>query len=273
VNQDYDMCYGDFQRYAETKLGFNPRDPNNPNNVNGYSNYDMGLSEVRRPTPSYNGISLAYVNPVEGYQDRQGNYYDMSGKPMAPPSWASETPPNRGIGGLFGGGQNTGKFAPGVAPENNQPYDMPNMQDDRGFGGPGSMGYGVGPIDQFGGPYTPRPDLGPNVGFGVGLPQPGMGGGYGEMNNGAPSSFVNQFDPGGFPGMDGPNFGSNFGEPTPNNPSFLNRSQVFNQRGRLGNQTKPAMQDAFNPQSNFGGGGFMGGGSGSLFGGGGFAGK
>ena len=29
-----------------------------------------------------------------------------------------------------------------------------------------------------GGPYTPRPDLGPGVGFGSGLPQPGQGGGY-----------------------------------------------------------------------------------------------
>lgn len=37
-----------------------------------------------------------------------------------------------------------------------------------------SIGFGPAPIQQPqpGGPYTPRPDLGPNVGFGVGLPQP-----------------------------------------------------------------------------------------------------
>jgi len=48
----------------------------------------------------------------------------------------------------------------------------------------GSPGGGQAPQDTYnqyannlfgtpGGPYTPRPDLGPGVGFGVGLPQPG----------------------------------------------------------------------------------------------------
>ena len=91
-NKEYDPGYSDFQRYAETKLGFNPRDPNNPNSVNGYANYDMGLTEVRAPKTGYNGLYTMDINPVEGYQDRQGNYYDITGKPMAPPSWASEAP-------------------------------------------------------------------------------------------------------------------------------------------------------------------------------------
>ena len=97
-NQAYDQNYSDFNAYAQKNLGFNPNDPNNPNSVNGFANYDMGLSEVRQP---HNSMA-AYVNPTEGYQDRQGNYYDMSGNPMAPPSWASKTPSNRNFGDLFG---------------------------------------------------------------------------------------------------------------------------------------------------------------------------
>lgn len=54
-------------------------------------------------------------------------------------------------------------------------------------GGMGTQYNSAGPSDNnnYGGPYVPRPDLGPGIGFGVGLPQPqqpglptdGMGGG------------------------------------------------------------------------------------------------
>jgi hypothetical protein len=159
---------------------------------------------------------------------------------------------------------------------------------------PGYQYNGPPPMDPgYGGPYMPRPDMGPDVGFGPGLPQPGMGpqpgapdyafsgdgynpgeppgyqppmtqpgqgGPFGQLNQQLGNTFVDMFTrrlPAMYGGGQQPNFGSNFGAP-----------------GQGGQQPKPAMQDAFRPQSNFGGGGFMGGGgSGSLFGGGGFAGK
>lgn len=37
----------------------------------------------------------------------------------------------------------------------------------------GAFSAGINDAMGMGGPYTPRPDLGPGVGFGVGLPQPG----------------------------------------------------------------------------------------------------
>jgi hypothetical protein len=215
---------------------------------------------------------------------------------------------------------------------NSNPYMPPTDQEPFGYqyNGPPPMDPG------YGGPYTPRPDMGPGVGFGVGLPQPGFGPGtglyrgpipgapdyafggpqideftppyqppmaqpggpFGQLNQQLGNTFVDMFTrrlpemygntppntmvPPGSPdyaynGDTGqaelqPNFGSNFGAPTPNNPSFLNRSQVFNQRGNLGNKPQ-GLQSAFSPQGNNNSGGFMGGGSGSLFGGGGFAGK
>jgi hypothetical protein len=119
-NLEYDQGYGDFQRYAQEKLGHNPvtgkiNSAGNPD----YQNYDMGLTEVRRP----NNSMLTYVNPTEGYQDAQGNYYDLRGNPMAPPSWASEMPTNRNIRDLFGRSpptppvaQPVNRFAPPNAP-------------------------------------------------------------------------------------------------------------------------------------------------------------
>lgn len=96
----------------------------------------------------------------------------------------------------------------------------------------------------YGGPYMPRPNIGPGVGFGVGLPQPGQ-----DLGNFYP------------------------GEPAPYTGGMMSPRRVINQVGKPGFQPRPTMQSAFSPDSNnFGGDGFMGG-SGSMFGGGGFAGK
>ena len=204
----------------------------------------------------------------------------------------------------------------------------------------------------YGGPYTPRPDLGPGVGFGVGLPQPGQntgmfgeggyepeygisnitgfdpvtglpigystfardkntqfapppgqgqpqpGGPFGQLNQQLGNTLVDQFTrrlpnmfggelpPGAeyipFGGDTGQQLasigqqglGQTFGEPAPYTGGMMSPSRVINQVGKPGFQPRTNMSNAFSPQSNnFGGDGFMGGGSGSLFGGGGFAGK
>jgi hypothetical protein len=138
----------------------------------------------------------------------------------------------------------------------------------------------------YGGPYTPRPDLGPGVGFGVGLPQPGQNTGmFGEpigidqfnpgfggnitdpnMNDFSRGEYYNQY---GIPGAPGQG-----GEPAPYNGGMMSPKRVINQVGKPGFQPRTNMSNAFSPDNNnFGGGGFMGGGTGSMFGGGGFAGK
>ena len=73
---------------------------------------------------------------LRGYTDQQGNQYDQTGKFIKTVNPKPATPEE--FSKLFGGGK-SGGFGPGASPQ---------------------------------GPFTPRPDLGPNVGFGVGLPQP-----------------------------------------------------------------------------------------------------
>lgn len=182
-----------------------------------------------------------------------------------------------------GSGQNTGMFAPGVGPENNQPYMPPTDQEPFGYqyNGPPPMDPG------YGGPYTPRPDMGPGVGFGVGLPQPGMGGddfmnfqyipgpgesGYqppmtqpggppggpfGQLNQQLGNTFVDMFTRR-LPEMYGPGnaqigvgydpvnlFGG--GEPAPYNAGMMSPRRVINQVGKPGFQPRPNMSNAFNP--------------------------
>jgi hypothetical protein len=87
----------------------------------------------------------------------------------------------------FGGGNPVGGFdydMPQTAPDfGNYDNRMPDLPTDTGIYSeqyiPPTVGGGdprfiAPPMNPgMGGPYTPRPDLGPGVGFGVGLPQPG----------------------------------------------------------------------------------------------------
>ena len=122
-------------------------------------------------------------------------------RPMPPPQ-----PPVGRPGGpqLIGGPVGRPIIGPPPAPMPSMPYGgpignpglppgvgiqggLPNREDGRdpylygpdagpGFGynpgGSTTPGSGMMPQPGYGGPYTPRPDLGPNIGFGVGLPQP-----------------------------------------------------------------------------------------------------
>ena len=96
--------------------------------------------------------------------------------------------------------------APRPMPQPPAPAPMPDLP------------YG-GPITMPGGPFTPRPDLGPGVGFGPGLPPPGMPtpgmpGGKSDPSNPFYNNFGNQLDIGSPPPMDPAQ--------DPSNPSYNN---------------------------------------------------
>jgi len=74
-------------------------------------------------------------------------------------------PPSLPTAGMGGGKGGIGNLVGGQAPQ-----DTYNQYADALFGGGDSIYKPTFNARQ--GPYTPRPDLGPGVGFGVGLPQP-----------------------------------------------------------------------------------------------------
>ena len=228
-------------------------DPNNPfgNPIFASPQYNPSMGGTKELYDQYNNMRnrmTADVRPEDkmnfqqfvGY--RNGTYTpppDDYGMPGEPNSFNPSFPPND-------------MLPPGYQ----DPYMPPEPPPGYDFGNPG-----------YGGPYTPRPDMGPGVGFGVGLPQPGQGGGF----NGYPSTMEYM----------GPDVA--YGEPAPYNAGMQSPSRVINQVGKPGFQPRTNMSNAFNPTAvsdydqlegpGYNTGGFMGGGTGSMFGGGGFAGK
>jgi hypothetical protein len=163
------------------------------------------------------------------------------------------------------------------------------------FGEPGRGGPVIDDMrykgPDYGGPYMPRPDMGPDVGFGIGLPQPGFDGQQPMFGEPAPYNGGMNTTPGfkttwqqlGYNSLEeakaamDPNMGGAtkemFGEPAPYTGGMMSPRRVINQVGKPGFQPRPTMQSAFSPEGNdFSGDGFMGG-SGSMFGGGGFGGR
>jgi hypothetical protein len=183
------------ERVAAPVFGYNDSsNPTVPMDFGGGYQPEVGISNITGFDE--NGLPIGYSTFASdkntkfspGQQTpQQGPTGETLGQPMA----------NNQIGPSFNvGGATMGRFAdygPTVdvnRPAGQQPGQMPN---------PGSIGQPGGyqdppsapsgqlqqpktfltpqeqvqqPIQNMGGPYTPRPDLGPNVGFGPGLPNP-----------------------------------------------------------------------------------------------------
>ena len=220
---------------------------------------------------------MARVNPM------QAQYDQMKNVPMAPPPGGFQMMPNVNQKDLMNSLESM--RVPQPQPFNPQPN--PGQQpfktgDDYGFQ-PVDYGYGPGIVDPvsgqvpeflknlrpvaggpsniygqpnpgqpvldpfMGGPYKSRPDLGPGVGFGAGLPNP----------NDFPGLMPGMMDDRGMggPGSMGYGVEQQFGNPNP-------MSSDYNQLEGSAFNTNPSNS-----------GGFMSGGGGSMFGGGGFAGR
>jgi len=244
----------------------------NPEQKYGYLSYvSPDDSPSNRPpvstTPPPKSIYDQFGIPPMAYTpDGTGPY--MPPEPpndMSPPGYQYNGPPpndpSRGGPQMIGGAYGQPIYGGRPNPMPYEPYDMPQTAPDftnydnlppvpMAFTPDGGMNSNPymppepPPGYDYGGPYMPRPNIGPGVGFGVGLPQPGQ-----DLGNFYP------------------------GEPAPYTGGMMSPRRVINQVGKPGFQPRPTMQSAFSPDSNnFGDGGFMGG-SGSMFGGGGFAGK
>ena len=118
---------------------------------------------------------------------------------------------------------------PAPMPQPPMPAPMPDLP------------YG-GPINMPGGPFTPRPDLGPGVGFGPGLPQPGMP--TPGMGDGKSSTM---------PGMSPPGFQTTWQQAGYNSLEEMKAATDPNmggaQKEMFGNPMPPSMYSQ--PQPNF----------------------
>jgi len=135
--------------------------PTNPAITNPNVQIGGGPAPIQQPAPApfdpsgmqqlfWSGISPTVVgwSPPKAYRDSQGNFFDDKGNPLT--------------------------YTPGGSENQDWNNKFGTLKDAQGnlYGGGGNFGGGKSYPSMPGGPFQSRPDLGPGVGFGPGLPQP-----------------------------------------------------------------------------------------------------